>query len=88
MKNYESDTGFNLICCSCNEYKSMQACVSLFMRGGKGNRFTDEEEKQYLLKDPNLNISLDGQYHVCLTCLNQIKKKKKPKSKSKLELFM
>ena len=57
----------------------MQACVSLFMRGGKDKRFTDEEEKQYLVKDPNFNISLDGQYHVCLTCLNQIKKKKKPK---------
>ena len=49
------------------------------MRGGKVSRFTEEEENQYLLKDPKLNISLDYQYYVCLTCLNQIKKKKKPK---------
>ena len=79
LNNYESDTGFNIICCSCNEYKSQQSCVNILLRGEKGNRFTEEEEKEYLIKDPNLNISLDGHYYVCKTCLNQIKNKKKPK---------
>ena len=79
LSELEIDTGFNFICCSCNEFKSKTSCVNTLLRGGKESRFTEEEESAYLLKDENYNISLDGNFYVCLSCLNQIKQNKKPK---------
>ena len=73
LKRFESDTGFNVICVSCNEYKSHQSCVNTMLQGNKGSRFTENEEIEYLIKDPNFNRSIDGEYHICYTCLNQIK---------------
>ena len=79
LGSYESDTGFNNICCSCNEYKSRQACVNIIKRGSNESRFTQEEESQYLLRDKEYNLSLDGNFYVCISCKNQIESKRKPK---------
>ena len=49
------------------------------LKNGENSRFTQEQEEQYLMKDPLYNISLDGEYYVCTTCLNQIKQGRKPK---------
>ena len=35
LKGFESDTGFNVICVSCNEYKSQNSCVNTMLRGEK-----------------------------------------------------
>ena len=76
LESYEADTGFNIICCSCNEYKSRQACVNVIKIGSNESRFTQEEEAQFLLRDKNYNISLDGNFYVCISCKNQIESKK------------
>ena len=76
LSEMEIDTGFNYICCSCNEFKSKNSCMNTLLRGGKENRFTEDEEESYLLKDDKYNISLDGNFHVCVSCFNQIKQKK------------
>ena len=71
LGSYESDTGFNNICCSCNEYKSRQACVNIIKRGSNESRFTQEEESQFLLREKDYNLSLDGNFYVCVSCNNQ-----------------
>ena len=43
------------------------------MRGGKGSSFTEEQEIQYLLKDPKLNIFLLWAI-LCLSDLSQSNK--------------
>ena len=53
--------------------------MNSLLRGGEKSRFTEEEESLYLLKDPKYNLSLDGNFYVCISCLNQIKQKKRPK---------
>ena len=53
--------------------------MNTLLRGGKENRFTEDEEESYLLKDEKYNISLDGNFYVCISCFNQIKQKKRPK---------
>lgn len=77
LSEKEIDTGFNYICCSCNEFKSKSSCVNTLLIGGKENWFTEDEETNYLLKDETHNLSLDGNFYVCMSCLNQIKQKKK-----------
>ena len=79
LESYEADTGFNIICCSCNEYKSRQACVNVIKIGSNESRFTQEEEAQFLLRDKNYNISLDGNFYICISCKNQIESKKSPR---------
>ena len=79
LDSYEVDTGFNIICCSCNEYKSRQACVNTIKRGSNESRFTDEEEAQFLLRDNDYNLSLDGNFYICISCKNQIESKKSPR---------
>ena len=79
LKRFESDTGFNVICVSCNEYKSQNSCVNTMLKGNKGSRFTEDEEVEYLIKDPQFNMSIDGEYHICLTCQNKKKDRKNQK---------
>ena len=79
LENLETDTGFNIICCSCNEYKSRQSCVNIIKRGTDQSIFSPEQEYEFLLKDDKYNLSIDGNFYICLTCKNQIKSKKKPK---------
>ena len=79
LDNLETDTGFNIICCSCNEYKSRQSCVNIIKRGTNQSRFSSEQESEFLLKDDEYNLSIDGCYYVCINCKNQILSKKKPK---------
>ena len=67
-----------MICTSCREFKSRQACVNI-LGGKKGPRLTELEESLYLLKDVNITLSIDGQYYLCYTCMRQIKAKKRPK---------
>ena len=78
IKEYETDTGFNVICCSCHEYKSTKSCVSL-SEEKKKKHFTQEEESKYVIKDETFNKSIDGEYYVCRSCKDQIKSGKKPK---------
>ena len=79
LDNLETDTGFNIICCSCNEYKSRQLCVNIIQRGSNQSRFSPEQESEFLLKDNEYNLSIDGHFYICFTCKNQIQSKKKPK---------
>ena len=47
LNSLESDTGFNVICTSCREFKSKQACVNVNLPKHKGRRFTNMEETLY-----------------------------------------
>ena len=42
-------------------------------------KFTEEQEIEYLNKDRNYNMSVDGNFYVCHSCSRQINAKKKPK---------
>merc|ERR1712112_734687 len=79
LNSLESDTGFNVICTSCREFKSKQACVNVNFPKHKGRRFTKMEETLYLYKDPCKTLSIDGHYYVCMSFLKQIKAGKRPK---------
>ena len=79
LKSYETDTGFNAICCSCNEYKSKESCSKVFKRNSNESKFTDEQIVEYLNIDENYNMSIDWNFYVCHSCSRQINTKKKPK---------
>ena len=74
LDSLETDTGFNVICVSCREFKSRNSCVR-----DNGSRFTKLQESLYLHKDVNITLSIDGKYYVCLSCQKQIKEGKRPK---------
>ena len=53
LNRYETDTGFNVICCSCNEYKSKESCTNILKRKTNESKFTTEQEAEYLNQDVN-----------------------------------
>ena len=64
LSDLEVDTGFNCICCSCNEFKSKNGCLNSLLRGGKESRFTEKGGMLYLVKYEHFNITLDGHFYV------------------------
>ena len=49
-------------------------------------KFTPEQESLYLLKDRTYNLSIDGNFYICLSCKNQINSKKRPKRNDREQL--
>ena len=76
MKNFECDTGFDLICSYCNQYKSKMQCNNI-------DKLTEEERKEYLDLDEGFNMSKDKEYYICKTCLGKIKSKSATKKINK-----
>merc|ERR1712082_180765 len=66
LKEFESDTGFELICCHCNQFKSRSVCK-------KVSRLSTDLQDKHIIKDESLNMSKYGKYYVGRSCFEQIK---------------
>ena len=78
LKSIEFDTGFNIICCCCAEYKSRYACTGIQV-------LSPAQQKKYLINS-KLVVSKDGKRYVCKVCRAQIDAKKIPKKSEKIHL--
>ena len=76
LKNFESDTGFEVICCSCNQWKSRNQCSKI-------SKLTEDQQNEYLELDEGFNMSKDKKYYVCDYCIRKIKTGKAPKKGEK-----
>ena len=75
-ETFHSDTGFDVICGSCLQYKSIQYC--------KQTSFLSKEKKRKcIIKKCNLLKNRSNNQFVCNLCLDDIKKDKKPKRSHK-----
>ena len=63
----EKDTGFEAICCSCNEFKSRASCT-------KASIIPPEKLDEFVLLEENFNASKDGIYYICKSCRSLIKR--------------
>jgi len=77
--NYETDTGFERICCCCLEFKSKGQCTTNI------NKLNNEMVKKCCYKS-NVSLNIDGKFYVCQDCGKTIKAKKQP-LKSQRDLF-
>ena len=76
IKSFYSDTGFDLICSSCLEYKKREYCKSI-------NTLSSESKGKYIVKYCSiLKNRSEGQY-VCNLCLKDIRNGKVPKRNKK-----
>ena len=66
-----SDTGMDLICCSCVEWKSRNSCVS-------SEKFTVEKLYKYCT-ETDLTRNADDRFYVCQTCKLMIDKNIEPR---------
>ena len=78
LKFFESETGFDIICCHCNQYKSRNLCT-------KANKLSFEQQNTFLLKDEAFNMSKDNNYYLCKSCHSQILKR--PNHKDQKDMF-
>ena len=78
LKSVEFDTGFNIICSCCAEYKSRYACTGIQV-------LSPAQQRKYLI-NTKLVISKDGKRYVCKVCRPQIDAKKIPKKSEKPHL--
>ena len=60
LEAVHSDTGFNVICTSCAEFKSRYACVGI-------NVLSEDQQNLYLIKSRKLE-SKDNKRYVCKSC--------------------
>ena len=78
LKSIENDTGFDVICCSCIEYKSRYACTKIAV-------LPTAKQKKYLI-NTKLVVSKDGKRYICKTCRSQIAQEKIPEKSEKIYL--
>ena len=79
LENYDIDTGFNIKCCCCLQYKGIDMGHSI-------EKLNEEEHSLYLLLS-DFSISKDQKYYVCVYCYRKIRQgKMKPTSQK--ELFL
>ena len=73
-----TDTGMELICALCLERKSISQCSA-------ANTLIEEKYKQYVTEN-RLTLSIDGKYHICISCKTQVNRNNVPKRCQK-EIF-
>ena len=78
LMSIELDTGFDVICCCCIEYKSRYACTKITV-------LPTAKQKKYLI-NTKLVVSKDGKRYVCKSCRSQIAKDKIPEKSEKIYL--
>ena len=71
LKSLHTDTGFNIKCTSCAEFKSRYACVPTSV-------LSEDQQEVYLMKS-NILDSKDKKRYVCKTCQKSILARKLPK---------
>ena len=72
FESFDTDTGFDRICSSCLQYKSMQYCKSISI-------LNDQEKKKYIVNNCALLKNKTDDQFVCNLCLKDIKKDRVPK---------
>jgi hypothetical protein len=75
LKSVASDTGFNVICACCSEYKSRYTCTGIQV-------LTVSQQRKFLI-NKKLVISKDGQRYICKVCRSHIKEGKIPTKSEK-----
>ena len=76
LKSIDLDTGFNVICLSCAEYKSTYACTGVQV-------LSNAQQKKYLINNNKNLISKNGKSYICKSCRSQIDANKFPKKSEK-----
>ena len=76
LKSIDTDTGFNVICVCCAEYKSRYACTGIQV-------LSEQQQRKYLIRNDRKLISKDGKKYICKSCRGQIEAKKVPKKSEK-----
>ena len=76
LEKLEVDTGFQVICCSCNEFKSRTSCT-------KANVLPLKTLEKFVLQEEMFNQSKDGNFYLCQSCRSLIKKDKMPPKNEK-----
>ena len=70
-----NDTGMDLICCACLEWKSVGSCTST-------NKIANEKIVKYLI-ETELSVNSDGKFYVCSTCKASINQDIEPRRAQK-----
>ena len=79
LKSIDIDTGFNVICICCAEFKSRYACTGIQV-------LSDSQQKKYLIRNDKRLVSKDGKLYICKPCRSQIDANKLPKKSEKKNL--
>ena len=81
LEEFECDTGFQFICCNCNQFKSKSVSI-------KAEKLSLELQEKYLIKDEGVNMSKDGKFYICKSCYEKVKngKEKSVENKDLMEL--
>ena len=73
---FDTDTGFDVICGSCLQYKSLEYCKPTSI-------LNEELQRKYIVKHCALLQDRSSDQHVCNLCLKEIKRNKTPKRSKK-----
>ena len=76
LRSVDSDTGFNVICACCAEYKSRYACTGIQV-------ISPSKQRKYLINQ-KLVMSKDGKRYLCKVCRGHIDKENIPTKSEKL----
>ena len=78
MNCIEQDTGMEMVCAVCLERKSSSQC-------SLASKLSEENYHKYIIEH-KLALSIDGNYHICMSCKLQLKQQKEPRRCQK-EIF-
>ena len=76
QETFGSETGFDVICSSCLQYKSLQYCKPVTI-------LSHEAQRKFIVKYCALLKDRSNDQHVCNMCLKDIKRNKTPKRNNK-----
>ena len=76
LQSIEKDTGFNVICVCCAEYKSRNQCTGIQV-------LKETQQEIYLPRDMEGLVSKDRKKYICQQCRSKIDEGKKPKKSEK-----
>ena len=72
LEIFTTDTGFDVICLSCMEFKSLRYCKSIF-------KLDEEKRQKFLIDNRTLAKTKYGEHFICNICFQDIAKDIRPK---------
>ena len=76
ISSFATDTGFDVICCSCLQYKTLQNCKQIDI-------LSSNQQKKFLIKPCFLLRNRNDAFYVCIPCKVLIDKNQMPKKSHK-----
>ena len=61
ISSFTTDTGFDVICCSCLQYKNVQTCKQIDL-------LSTNQQKKFLIKPCSLLKNRNDELYVCISC--------------------